>query len=220
MLLSSHPSAGGKGGGFVPRRHLPHPDPVPLSAHIPHPLQRGSLLTEPRGKVSLVQEVGRGQTVKDGGGGLQRLEGSCLGPKAERNVTCLGDGSGGGKVIKSPEDDSRGLCVPRCGGRVWQGSGCCGQAGAWQRLWGRTQASAVTPGGAGAGAEPAAPQGSLLILPTARSSAAQTSLAQRRGPGAAGLAGRKLPLSLCPSPETTGAASGLPGKDNPKRSVS
>ena len=106
--------------------------------------------------------------------------------------------SGGDKVGKSPGDDSTGLCVPRGGGRVWQGSGCCGQAGAWQRLWGRTWASAVPPGGAGAGAGPAAPQGSLLILPTARSSAAQASLAQRRGTGAAGLAGRKPPPSLCP----------------------
>ena len=34
--------------------------------------------------------------MKDGGGGLQRLEGSRLGPKNQRNVTCLGDGSGGG----------------------------------------------------------------------------------------------------------------------------
>lgn len=86
---------------------------------------------------------------------------------------------------------------------MWQGGGCCGQAGAWQRLWGQNPGggrtgSAVTLGGAGAGAGPAAPQGSLLILPTARSSAAQTSLAQRRGPGAAGLAGRKLPPSVCP----------------------
>ena len=72
-------------------------------------------------------------------------------------------------------------------GRQVPGSGCGG----------RTRASAVPPGGAGAGAGPAAPQGSLLILPTARSSAAQASLAQRRGTGAAGLAGRKPPPSLC-----------------------
>ena len=46
---------------------------------------------------------------------------------------------------------------------------------------GRGWASVVPPGGAGAGSGPAPPQSSLLILPTARSSAAQACLAQRQG---------------------------------------
>ena len=78
------------------RSPAPPPNPVPLlTSPTLSRAAEGSLLTEPRGRVSLVQEVGGGQEVKDGGEGLQRLEGSRLGPKNQRNVTCLGDGSGG-----------------------------------------------------------------------------------------------------------------------------
>lgn len=83
---------------------------------------------------------------------------------------------------------------PDVEGECGKGAGAVGRQVPGSSYGGRTRASAVTPGGAG----PAAPQGSLLILPTALSSAARTSLAQRRGPGATGLAGGKPPPSLHP----------------------
>lgn len=110
-----------------------------------------------------------------------RLGGRCLGPRSQKEFTWRPVWAGEGKVHESPGGaDSTGRCVPSCGGRVWEGSGYC----AVRQLWGQRLGScSVSREGRGQGLGTRAPQDSLLILPTAHSSAAQASLAQCRAQG-------------------------------------
>lgn len=153
------------------------------------------------------------------------MGGRHLGPESQKCYLLGGQGWGvSNKVSERPGGaDCTGWCQPRCGGSVGR-TECCVQtctqslqwgaeAGLLRCLWGRARA----------GSGPAAPQGSLRILPTAHSSAAQASLAQCRGHGGCRTGQEEapaLPGSSLQGPGTRGAASGLQGRDSPKRSES